>query len=72
MIFNSCNLENGSYVAEGSMFELSGDEIPETTEVIFIVEAKACNHNITINKNIPNVVAAMEKAFNEVGLYKNR
>lgn len=68
----SCNLINGSYVAEGSIFELNGDDVPKTTDVVFIIEAKHCNHNFTVNKNIEVVIAAMEKAFAEVGLQNIR
>lgn len=68
----SCNLINGSYVAEGSIFELNGDDVPKTSDVVFIIEAKHCNHNFTINKNIQVVITAMEKAFAEVGLQDTR
>lgn len=68
----SCNLINGSYVAEGSIFELNGDDVPKTTDVVFIIEAKHCNHNFTVNKNMQVVIAAMEKAFAEVGLQEIR
>lgn len=68
----SCNLINGSYVTEGSIFELNGDDVPKTSDVVFIIEAKHCNHNVTANKNIPVIIAAMEKAFAEVGLQDTR
>lgn len=59
-------------MAEGSIFELNGDEVPTTTDVVFIVEAKSCNHNLSSNKNISVVVGAMEKAFGEAGLKNSR
>lgn len=64
-ILCSCNLINGSYVAEGTTFELTGADVPKTTDVVFIVEAKLCNHNLSVKKNMATIVAAMEKAFNE-------
>lgn len=63
---------NGSYVAEGSMFELSGSDVPRTTDVVFIVEAKPCNHNLPVSKSMTHIIAAMEKAFDEVGLHNAR
>lgn len=72
LLIFSCNLINGTYVTEGSIFELTGDDVPKTTDVVFIVEAKACNHNLTTNKNISAVIGAMEKAFDEVGLTNTR
>lgn len=68
----SCNLINGTYVSEGSMFDLKDQEVPQTTDVVFIVEATACNHNLPVNKNMPNILAALEKAFGEVGLSNAR
>lgn len=59
---------NGTFVAEGQMFDLRDDEIPKTTDVVFIVEAKSCNHNLTGSKNFENVIGTLEKAFGEVGL----
>lgn len=70
--FYSCNLINGSYVAEGSIFELKDEDVPNTTDVVFIVEATSCNHNLPMNKNMPNVIAALEKAFTEVKLVNAR
>lgn len=54
------------------MFELSGANVPKTTDVVFIVEAKSCNHNLVANKNIATIVSALEKAFGEVGLSNAR
>lgn len=63
---------NGTYVPEGVPFELKEDEVPKTTDVVFIVEAKECNHNLSTAKNIPVIVAALEKAFGENGLKNSR
>lgn len=63
---------NGSYVPEGSFIELSDDEVPQTTVVVFIVEAKLCNENLSVKKNMVSAVAAMEKAFTELGLLNVR
>lgn len=68
----SCNLINGSYVAEGTFVELNGKDVPRTTDVVFIVEAKPCNKNLTFNKQIMSVVSALEKEFNNLGLKMNR
>lgn len=55
-------------MAEGSIFELSGADVPMTTDVVFIVEAKSCNQNLAVKKNMASVVAALEKSFIEIGL----
>lgn len=59
-------------MAEGNIFELSGADVPQTTDVVFIVEAKLCNENLSVKKNMVSIVAAMEKAFNELGLMNVR
>lgn len=63
--FCSCNLINGTYIAEGTVFELSGADVPKTTDVVFIVEAKLCNEKLSVKKNMGTVITAMEKAFQE-------
>lgn len=59
-------------MAEGSIFDLEGDNVPKTTEVVFIIEAKSCNRNLLTTKNIPTLISAMDKAFNDMGLQQNR
>lgn len=59
-------------MAEGSIFELSGADVPKTTDIVFIVEAKSCNQNLPVNKNMATIIAALEKAFDDVGLSNAR
>lgn len=51
---------------------MSGAEVPRMTDVVFIVEAKLCNHNLSVNKSMTHIVAALEKAFDELGLHNAR
>lgn len=69
---SSCNLLNGSYVAEGTFFNLHGDDVLKSTEVVFIVEAKPCHKDLLHGNNMSTLVTAMEKAFNDIGLKQNR
>lgn len=68
----SCNLLNGSYVAEGTFFKLAGDEVMKSTEVVFIVEAKPCHKDLLQANNMSTLISTMEKAFNDIGLKQNR
>lgn len=68
----SCELINGSYVPEGEFVKIDGDSVPKTTEVVFIVEAKKCNQNITSVKSIGTLVSLINNELENVGLKNNR
>lgn len=71
-IISSCDLFNGSYVPEGTFFKLEGPELIKRTDVVFIVEAKPCNKQISTMKNIMQLVNAMEKEFLDANITDNR
>lgn len=68
----SCQLTNGSYVPEGTFVELSGSEVPRSSDVVFIVEAKPCNTNLTENKNIMSIVSTLEEQLMAHKITNNR
>jgi len=70
--FFSCQLSNGSYVPEGTFMELSGPEIPRSSDVVFIVEAKECNANLKTSKNIMTVVSSIEEQLQAAKITNNR
>ncbi|XP_032572582.1 uncharacterized protein LOC6611837 [Drosophila sechellia] len=67
-----CQLSNGSYVPEGTFMELSGPDIPRSSDVVFIVEAKECNANLKTSKNIMTVVSSIEEQLQAAKLTNNR
>ncbi|XP_005177435.1 apolipophorins [Musca domestica] len=67
-----CQLTNGSYVPEGTFVELAAPEIPRSSDVVFIVEAKPCNVNLKENKNIMTVVDTIEEQLRANGITNNR
>lgn len=69
---HSCGLPNGTYIPEGHIFDLTGDEVPRTTDIVFIVEAKECNRNLNERKNVGVVLTALNKHLNETGFTNNR
>lgn len=71
-LFNSCQLANGSYVPEGKFIELSGADIPRSSDVVFIVEAKSCNQNLKETKSIMSVVASIEEQLQAAKITNNR
>ncbi|KAH8289923.1 hypothetical protein KR018_003642 [Drosophila ironensis] len=67
-----CQLTNGSYVPEGTFMELAGDAVPHSSDVVFIVEAKDCNANLTTSKSIMTVVSSIEEQLRAAKLTNNR
>ncbi|XP_043065229.1 LOW QUALITY PROTEIN: uncharacterized protein LOC108101203 [Drosophila ficusphila] len=67
-----CQLTNGSYVPEGTFMELSGSEVPRSSDVVFIVEAKECNANLKESKSIMTVVSSIEEQLQAAKLTNNR
>lgn len=72
IVIYSCQLANGSYVPEGTFMELSGADIPRSSDVVFIVEAKSCNENLKESKSIMSVVSSIEEQLQAVKLTNNR
>lgn len=70
--FFSCELTNGSFVPEGTFLTLERNDLPNTTDVVFIVEAGICNKDLAQSKNILHLVNAMQKEFNEFHITNNR
>ncbi|XP_017025668.1 uncharacterized protein Apoltp [Drosophila kikkawai] len=67
-----CQLSNGSYVPEGTFMELTGEQIPRSSDVVFLVEAKDCNANLKTSKSIMTVVASVEEQLQAAKLTNNR
>lgn len=52
--------------------ELSGSDIPRSSDVVFIVEAKPCNANLKDTKSIMTVVTSIEEQLRAAGISNNR
>ncbi|XP_014467442.1 PREDICTED: uncharacterized protein LOC106740686 [Dinoponera quadriceps] len=68
----TCSMIDGSQVAEGRFKRLEGDTVPQTTDVVFIVEAKSCNRDIKFNSSMELLIVQMNKELNYQGLNSNR
>lgn len=68
----TCTMTNGSSVLEGEFRKLENNNVPNSTDVVFIVEAKPCNQNIRENRSIDLLVAQLNKEFNDNNLKDNR
>ena len=67
-----CSLVNGTIVPEGEFRKLEGKNVPQTTDVVFIVEAKECNRDIRQNRSIDQLVSQLNKELNDRSLKNNR
>lgn len=63
---------NGTYVPEGKFIKLSGKDVPRTTDVVFLVEAKPCNENFTIAKSMMTIVSTLEGELLAANITNNR
>ncbi|XP_055713060.1 uncharacterized protein LOC129807664 isoform X2 [Phlebotomus papatasi] len=66
-----CELNNGSFVPEGTFLNFQ-EEVAQSTDVVFIVEAKECNKNLLTTKSLSSVVNALQKEFLDAGITDNR
>lgn len=71
-VCSSCSMIDGSQVAEGQFIKLEGDRVPCSTDVVFIVEGKECNHGVKENRSIEQLVTQLNKELNDQDLTDNR
>lgn len=68
----SCQLGNGTEVKEGIFVKLEDNEVPNSADLVFIVEAKTCNNDLRRKRNMDVVVEQIEKELQAFGLSDNR
>ncbi|XP_055591953.1 uncharacterized protein LOC129743787 [Uranotaenia lowii] len=67
-----CKLVNGSYVPEGTFVSMQEHELPRTADIVFLIEAKPCNENITTTKSLITLVQSLHKELQEYNVTDNR
>ncbi|CAH0598289.1 unnamed protein product [Chrysodeixis includens] len=67
---HQCTTPQGDIIEEGTFHILQ--YIPNSTDVVFIVEAQYCNKNLRKNKNMDLFVEAFDTKMQENGLSDNR
>ncbi|XP_063971909.1 uncharacterized protein LOC135159796 [Diachasmimorpha longicaudata] len=68
----SCPMSDGSVVPEGEFQKLEDNRVPQSTDIVFIVEAKSCNYDIKQNRSINTLVSQISKELLDSGLKNNR
>ncbi|GLH12107.1 Apolipophorins, partial [Gryllus bimaculatus] len=59
-------------VPEGDFRQLEGNEVPKSTDVVFIVEAGSCNSNITTERSLDALLTSLSKELTGAGFTSNR
>ncbi|XP_063394239.1 uncharacterized protein LOC134679271 [Cydia fagiglandana] len=65
-----CTAPQGEVVEEGSFYTLK--HVPNSTDVVFLLESHACNKNLRKKKNMDLFVEAFELKLQSAGLFDNR
>ncbi|XP_018566495.1 uncharacterized protein LOC108907336 [Anoplophora glabripennis] len=67
-----CNLLNNTEIKEGEFIRLQGSAVPQTADVVFIVEAKECNKDLIRSKNFDTVIEQLDKELSDLNVMNNR
>ncbi|XP_037927466.1 apolipophorins [Teleopsis dalmanni] len=67
-----CQLSNGTYVPEGTFVELTNENVTRSSDIVFVIEAKSCNANLTESKHIMTLVSTLEEQLQANKIVNNR
>ncbi|PNF28889.1 hypothetical protein B7P43_G03854 [Cryptotermes secundus] len=67
-----CQLVNGTELVEGDFCHLKNNAIPQSTDIVFIIEAKDCNRNIKDRRNMDSLTSLLLKELTELKITSNR
>jgi hypothetical protein len=71
-VFRRCHGANGTEITEGEFLHFNGSHVPSSADIVFIVEAKECNRNLTEKRNVHTLLTIMVKELHDVGMTGNR
>ena len=72
MFTYSCPTIDGGFVPEGNFINITNTNMKNTTDVVFLVEAKDCNKDIVKSKSITTLVTTIEKELMNANITGNR
>jgi len=67
-----CELVNGTQLVEGDFRHLRNNAVPQSSDIVFIVEAKECNRNIKHKRNMDSLISLMLKELTDLKITSNR
>lgn len=59
-------------MAEGEFVYLNGDAVPQSADVVFIIEAKECNKDVRRLRKMDGIVEQLHKELTQLNLTNNR
>lgn len=59
-------------MVEGDFIQIKGNAVPQSSDIVFIIEAKECNNFSLRRKNMPSIVSTIAKELHDVGIINNR
>lgn len=65
-------MPNGTALDEGEYIQLEGDDVPQSADVVFIVEAKECNKDVRSNRKLDHLVELLNKELLQLNVTNNR
>ncbi|KAK9498025.1 hypothetical protein O3M35_003911 [Rhynocoris fuscipes] len=63
---------NEGFLEEGDFVILNGESVTQSTDVVFIVEAKSCNEYMRERRIVSTFSSILTKEFDTIGLHDNR
>lgn len=74
---NTCNIYSCTFGPnlidiEGQFHRLLERSVPQSSDVVFIVEAKPCNQDISTKKNMPQFISILSRELISAGISRNR
>ncbi|VVC30431.1 Hypothetical protein CINCED_3A001550 [Cinara cedri] len=67
-----CNAGNNSEITEGEFLRFNESQVPQSADIVFIVEAKECNRNFAEKRNVHTMLTMLTKELHDVGMTNNK
>lgn len=68
----TCMMTNGSPVSEGYFKHFEDDTVPQSADIVFLIEAKNCNRDVKLNSSMELLITQLNKELNDQNLTENR
>lgn len=71
-LLHRCQLYSNVPMTEGDFSQIRGGAVPQSSDVVFLLEASKCNQYSLRRKSMPTIVNAVSKELLEAGISNNR
>lgn len=63
---------NGTELVEGDFQHLHNSAVPQSSDIVFIIEAKECNRNMKHKRNMDSFIYLLLKELTDLKIASNR